>query len=428
MLNQLASNDSFYFSRQNKNLPIITSLTCVPGYPIKLKIYLIHASPYWQVRCYHNGKIFTRSTKTADKKTAITFARRFYEELCARNFIKRFDNVIENNNRRYQFNIVAEKSILAEIKKSKYTKPNSHSFVVLRNRIHKKIIPYFTNKHIAKITQDEVDIFIEKVSQECSALSLKHYIAALRKIFIYAQQNNLIKTLPLLPKMNVKSTPRGSFSVNEYLKLLRTAKNLSKINDIKKHPTHRNTANGIFTATDSIPTEITWLIGFMVNSFIRPVDAKLIQHKHIEIITGKNNYLRLTLPETKGHRSQIVTLQPAVRIYSTLKKYMAAMDMDKPDDYLFLPNIHDRRSAMILLTGYFNKCLITANLKIGNLNQNRTLYSLRHTAIMFRLLYGKNIDLLTLARNARTSVRMIEEFYASNLTAEMNIDLIQSRR
>ncbi len=102
--------------------------------------------------------------------------------------------------------------------------------------------------------------------------------------------------------------------------------------------------------------------------------------------------------------------------------------MDKPDDYLFLPNIHDRRSAMILLTGYFNKCLITANLKIGNLNQNRTLYSLRHTAIMFRLLYGKNIDLLTLARNARTSVRMIEEFYASNLTAEMNIDLIQSRR
>ena len=47
---------------------------------------------------------------------------------------------------------------------------------------------------------------------------------------------------------------------------------------------------------------------------------------------------------------------------------------------------------------------------------------------MFRLLYGRGIDLLTLARNARTSVQMIEKFYASNLTAEMNIDLIQGRR
>ena len=60
--------------------------------------------------------------------------------------------------------------------------------------------------------------------------------------------------------------------------------------------------------------------------------------------------------------------------------------------------------------------------------KNRTLYSLRHTAITLRLLYGGKIDLLTLARNARTSVEMIEKFYSSNLSAEMNIDLLQGRR
>jgi len=64
----------------------------------------------------------------------------------------------------------------------------------------------------------------------------------------------------------------------------------------------------------------------------------------------------------------------------------------------------------------------------GSLGQNRTLYSLRHTAITFRLLYGKGIDLLTLARNARTSVEMIERFYTSNLSPEMNIEMLQSRR
>jgi hypothetical protein len=72
--------------------------------------------------------------------------------------------------------------------------------------------------------------------------------------------------------------------------------------------------------------------------------------------------------------------------------------------------------------------LVATGLRLGQLGQTRTLYSLRHTAIMFRLLYGRGIDLLTLARNARTSVQMIEKFYAANLTAEMNIDLIQGRR
>jgi hypothetical protein len=44
------------------------------------------------------------------------------------------------------------------------------------------------------------------------------------------------------------------------------------------------------------------------------------------------------------------------------------------------------------------------------------------------LLYGGNIDLLTLARNARTSVEMVEKFYSSNLSSEMNIDLLQGKR
>jgi hypothetical protein len=47
---------------------------------------------------------------------------------------------------------------------------------------------------------------------------------------------------------------------------------------------------------------------------------------------------------------------------------------------------------------------------------------------MFRLLYGQGIDMLTLARNARTSVQMIERFYASTLDGEMNVSMIQSRR
>jgi integrase len=65
---------------------------------------------------------------------------------------------------------------------------------------------------------------------------------------------------------------------------------------------------------------------------------------------------------------------------------------------------------------------------VDALGRDRTLYCLRHTSIMFRLLYGQGIDMLTLARNARTSVQMIERFYASALDGEMNVAMLQSRR
>ena len=64
----------------------------------------------------------------------------------------------------------------------------------------------------------------------------------------------------------------------------------------------------------------------------------------------------------------------------------------------------------------------------GPHGQERSLYSLRHSSITFRLLYGQGIDLLTLARNARTSVEVINNHYASTVTGEQNIALLQSRR
>ena len=100
----------------------------------------------------------------------------------------------------------------------------------------------------------------------------------------------------------------------------------------------------------------------------------------------------------------------------------------QPNDYLFLPHIRDREAAIHILGKQFRYLLDYTKIREGIHGQNRTLYSLRHTAITFRLLYGRGIDLLTLARNARTSVEMIERFYTSNLSAEMNIDLLQSRR
>lgn len=247
-------------------------------------------------------------------------------------------------------------------------------------------------------------------------------------MFKFALINELVDRIPPFPKIRLNSQPRGGFTVSEYKTLLRSAKRLARVQEDPKPATHRNRAGGIFTKTASVPKEMAWVIGFMVNSFLRPTDLKYIQHKHVETVRTKHLYLRLTIPETKRHKAQIVTLRPAVRIYQSLTRHAKAIGRANPDDYLFLPDVDDRDAAAVVLSQNFNKILEATGLKIGELGQTRSLYSLRHTAIMFRLLYGKGIDLLTLARNARTSVQMIEEFYASNLTAEMNIGLLQSRR
>jgi hypothetical protein len=93
-----------------------------------------------------------------------------------------------------------------------------------------------------------------------------------------------------------------------------------------------------------------------------------------------------------------------------------------------LPYINDRHYAHWVLAFYFNWVLAKTDLKLGPHGQERSLYSLRHSSITFRLLYGQGIDLLTLARNARTSVEVINNHYASTVTGEQNIALLQSRR
>ena len=134
-------------------------------------------------------------------------------------------------------------------------------------------------------------------------------------------------------------------------------------------------------------------------------------------------------PETKKHDKPMVTMQAAVQVYESLLRHQKIQGYGGPEDHLFLPAENDRNYALAVLGFWFKWVMREAGLAtIDGNNRPRTLYCLRHTSIMFRLLYGQGIDMLTLARNARTSVQMIERFYASSLDGEMNVAMIQSKR
>ena len=173
---------------------------------------------------------------------------------------------------------------------------------------------------------------------------------------------------------------------------------------------------------------LLWLIRFMVCTFVWPGDIRQIKNKHVEIIRGAYHYVRLNLPEVKRHKSATVSLSPAVHIFEQVLAYQKSRGFGEPDDYVFFPEESNRRLVLDITGWAFNWILKELDLKARPHGTDRTLYSLRRTAITFRLIYGGSIDLLTLARNARTSVEMIDKFYASTMSAEMNIGLLHGKR
>ena len=380
--------------------------------------------------------MYVRSTRTIAKRDATEVAKQFYEELIVRlnraseSEVGRLDlATVKKESLQHSFCAVAEKALEAERGRMMRGELSLQSFKSLRNRFKNHIFPFFLSRDIRSLSHDDLSLFTASlVERGSSTITITQYLQSIRLVFKFALINNIVDKIPPFPKIKLSSQPRGGFTLPEYWQLLRAAKRLANLAEEKKPGTHRDKAGGIFTRTESVPTEMAWMIGFMVNGFMRPTDLKFIQHKHVDIVRGEHLYLRLSLPETKRHKAQIVTLRPAVRIYQSLLRYSQSQGFGSKEDYLFLPHIDDRDAASVVLSMNFNKILEVTHLKIGELGQVRSLYSLRHTAIMFRLLYGKGIDLLTLARNARTSVQMIEQFYASNLTAEMNIGLLQSKR
>ena len=428
MLEAVASNDDIYRNKRIRTLPIVSTITNIPHYPSKLTIFLTNASRYWQVRCYFDGKVIIRSTRTTSKRDAVRLAKEFYNnELLKRGFNFEREDIFKPVT--HLIDDVAVLMLQAEKARVDRGEVAKHSFTMLNSRLRKHVLPFFEKIPVEQIHYGQIERFVNHIcTLGYKPITLSQYLMALRKVLNTAHANRWIDQVPQFPKIKISSTARGNFTVSEYLRLLRCAKQLRKIQDTLNKITHRNTHGGIYTATDCVPHEFAWLIGFMVNSFIRPIDAKIIQHQHVEIVKGEYCYLRLSLPETKRHKAQIITLPAAVHIYEQLYQYFDKQGLAEADDYLFLPHVTDRLAAITLMEKHFRHILTTTELRYGTQGQIRTLYSLRHSAITFRLLYGQGIDLLTLARNARTSLEMVDKFYASELRAEMNVAMLHSRR
>jgi integrase len=95
---------------------------------------------------------------------------------------------------------------------------------------------------------------------------------------------------------------------------------------------------------------------------------------------------------------------------------MKKRNKPQPTDRLFPTYQHE----------LFNRVLEEEELKFDREGQRRTFYSLRHTYICIRLMEGA--DIYQIAKNCRTSVEMIEKYYASHIKNRLDAAAINVRR
>ena len=419
-----AANDRL--SPRERTVPIPATITAVHGYPSKLVVYKIAASRYWQVRCWVAGRTHKRSTKTTSLPLAQRFARWFYEDRLVKQLAPQAATVIVSATTKQQltFGAIAAQVYANEQARMERGEFGAGSLRMFRNRLDAKVLPYFGAMDPSTITYQMLQEFAQEISKKHSSTTVSHYLIIVRKVLVHAVRIGAIEQTPDIPKIKIRSSSRGAFTPTEYWQLLRTARALRGV----KHPaSNKAMRKQIKQAYNDhrMPQDLAWAISLMVNCFLRPGDLTKMKHRHVEVLRGKNTYLRLTLPETKLHSAPIVTLRPAVRVYEQICKLQP---LTKPNDYLLLPDLKNRTHALAVLSTMFNWVLQHTGLKLNPHGHPRSLYSLRHSAITFRLLYGQGIDLVTLARNARTSVEVINNHYASTVTGEQNIAMLQSRR
>ena len=424
--------------QRHRTEPIPETVTEVHGYPKKLVLYKLDASPFWWVRTFHKGKIYRRTTRTEVKREATLFARNFYDEVVSGQVLKP-----QRKEDKMTFAKVAEaymKSKQAQVARKDLTEM---TYKIMDYRMKKVILPALGEREITAIHYDDLEELLDDLSHdELSGSTISGYMKAARSVFNYAYKRRDIANIPHFPTVDAEHQPRGYFTNKEYRKLWNRARKLvgkrfeyRKLTDEDgkelqgKFFAEGECEEGRLIRKTTITPELAELVIFMVNSYCRPTDIKNIKHKHVTVVRGEHTFLRLNAPPTKGHDEPFVTMKQAVAVYERLTAYNASVGRDTgPEAYVFFPNYENRDYALKELMRQF--AVLTWNLALGKgpKGEPRTIYSLRHTCFMFRLMYGEKMETLTLARNGRTSVEMVEKHYASQLVGEHNIDMIQSRR
>ena len=179
---------------------------------------------------------------------------------------------------------------------------------------------------------------------------------------------------------------------------------------------------------------------FAANTGLRPDEAWRLQFRDVTIVEDEASGQTILEIEVRGKRGvgYCKSMTGAVRPFERLKARLrpARADHAARDDNG--ANSTANGSGELRLPGptdlifpkwqreLFKTILDEENLRFDREGRPRTAYSLRHTYICLRLMEGA--DIYQIAKNCRTSVEMIEKYYASHIKTQLDAAAINIMR
>jgi integrase len=236
-----------------------------------------------------------------------------------------------------------------------------------------------------------------------SRSSLHQEIVVLRHVLKTANRHGWLPFLPDLSapyKTSGKITHRAWFSPSEYKQLYEATRARAKN---PKNPRWRKECEQLHD-----------YVLFMANTGLRPDEAARLEYRDVAIVTDAATGERILEIEVRGKRGvgYCKSMTGAVTPFERLRKRNHAQPTDR---------IFGKVQRELL-----NAVLDELKLKVDRDGNRRTAYSLRHTYICMRLMEGA--DIYQIAKNCRTSVEMIEKYYASHIKNTLDAAAINVRK
>ena len=381
----------------------------------KLHVYKRENSRHWQCSTYLNGRNRRVSTKEDSLQHAKDFAEDWYLELRGKaraGLLK-----TEKTFRAAADQFLREYGIITENQRS----PRWVEGHGIRLRLH--LVPFFGNLGVSEVTPGTVQeyrmhrISTSRTGRPPARSTIHDEIVTLRQVLKTAIRHGWLSHLPDLSapyKTQGKVVHRPWFSPAEYKQLYEATREYAQ-KSARAH--YRWNAEQVHD-----------YVLFLANTGLRPDEAKNLQHRDVTIVRDEATGERILEIEVRGKRGvgYCKSMPNAVRPYQRL------LQRTTPERLRHLPgfegsNAAEKTQKFPQPTGHvfpgnhiklFNGVLARANLKLDRDGNRRTAYSLRHTYICMRLMEGA--DIYQIAKNCRTSVEMIERFYAAHIKTTLD--------
>jgi integrase len=364
---------------------------------------------FWQCSSTMGGKQYRATTKKEDLRQAEDAAEDWYLELRGKFKRGEFNALVEVNGEKL-FTDAAEQFI-REYPIMTDGQRNPQYVAAHERRLRKHLIPFFGKKGISQVNSGliheyrlhRMETSKEKNGKPLARQTLHQEIVVLRQVLKLALRKGDISALPDLSqpyRSNSKISHRAWFSPDEYKLLYQATRERAKT---PPHKTHKDDYEDLHD-----------YVLFMVNTGLRPDESHRIHVRDVKIVDDAGSGETILEIDVRGKRgvgfckSMPGAVHPFERIVN--RHSLAATDL------LFPKKQHE----------LFNVILAELKMKFDNENQRRTFYSLRHTYICFRLMEGA--DVYQIAKNCRTSVKMIEDFYASHIKNMVDASVVNVRR